>query len=186
MTGARSRLSGTDWTDAALRAMATQGTAGINVEQLARDLGTTKGSFYHHFDNRQALLGAALSRWEEIVEQDLSDTAVVGDARERLIKASTVGVDSGLDGFVDLALASSIDEPAVAATLRRVHEHRMEWLTSLLAELGVPGSLRQERALGGLAAYLGLYQLQRVTGERMSARQLRRHITHIIDSMTAT
>ncbi|NCG36142.1 MAG: TetR family transcriptional regulator, partial [Actinobacteria bacterium] len=97
------RLTPNDWTEAALEAMARTGTTGVNVEQLAKSLGTTKGSFYHHFKNRQALLDAALGRWEEIVAGDLETSKAVVDPYARLITSSIAGVEGGLNGFVDLA-----------------------------------------------------------------------------------
>ena len=44
--------------------IAEEGVAAVAVEALARRLGVTKGSFYWHFKNREALLQAALKRWE--------------------------------------------------------------------------------------------------------------------------
>jgi AcrR family transcriptional regulator len=181
----RPRLSKEQWTDAALAAMAAQGAAGINVEQLARTLDTTKGSFYHHFENRHALLDAALARWEQIIESDLIEADVIADPRERLIESSIAGVDTSFDGFVELALASSIDDPAVAQALRRVNARRIDYLSTVLEELGVAPRLTRARAIGGLATYLGLYQLQHVTGQRFSTDELREQITHAIDSMLA-
>ena len=40
------------------------GLAAVAVEPLAARLGATKGSFYWHFRNRDAMLEAALQRWE--------------------------------------------------------------------------------------------------------------------------
>src|SRR5690242_9998004 len=60
----RSRLSAGDWEQAALDVIAEQGVAAVTVESLARQLGVTKGSFYWHFPTREALLKAALERWE--------------------------------------------------------------------------------------------------------------------------
>ena len=58
------RLSAEDWAQAALDLIAEQGVAAVAVEPLARRLGVTKGSFYWHFPSRDALLQAALERWE--------------------------------------------------------------------------------------------------------------------------
>ena len=50
------RLSSADWEGAALDSLAEHGLAGLAVEPLARQLGVTKGSFYWHFADREALL----------------------------------------------------------------------------------------------------------------------------------
>ena len=48
-------LSANDWAEAALSAIAARGIEGVAIEPLARELGVTKGSFYWHFANRNAL-----------------------------------------------------------------------------------------------------------------------------------
>ena len=60
----RTRLSAEDWERGALDLIAAQGLAAVAVEALARQLGVTKGSFYWHFPTRDALIKAALKRWE--------------------------------------------------------------------------------------------------------------------------
>lgn len=177
------RFSKEQWTDAALAAMAAGGTVAINIEQLARQLGGSKGAVYYHFSNREALLVAALERWEETVARDMAAGDSIYDARDRLLAITLVATGTQLDGFVDIALASSMDDPKVAATVERVNAMRLDYLVAILEELGVPAVEREERALGGLAAYLGLYQLQRSTGQRFTADRVRRLLTHVIDSM---
>ena len=56
------RLSTADWEAAALDALAENGLAGVAIEPLARRLGVTKGSFYWHFTDRDALLAALKER----------------------------------------------------------------------------------------------------------------------------
>src|SRR5215467_13391709 len=63
----RTQLSAQDWTDAALRALADGGVAAVRIDVLARGLGVTRGSFYWHFADRDALLRAALDQWEQAV-----------------------------------------------------------------------------------------------------------------------
>jgi len=185
MSAAKPRLAATDWTDAALAAMAEQGTAGVNVEQLARSLGATKGSFYHHFENREALLTAALERWEAMVADDFTAADTITDPRRRLETVTLVAIGSEINGFVDVALGASADDPHVAATLRRVNQLRLAYVERVLRELGVPPELSRRRAIGGLSTYLGLYQLQRVTGERFDETQVRRFVDDAIAAMLA-
>ena len=79
------RLSADDWAQAALDLIAEQGVAAVAVEPLARRLGVTKGSFYWHFPSRDALLQAALERWESVEQEAVFGTLErVPDPRERL------------------------------------------------------------------------------------------------------
>jgi len=54
-------LSVEQWRSAALQALAEGGLRAVAIESLARSLGVTKGSGYWHFENRAALLRAAVS-----------------------------------------------------------------------------------------------------------------------------
>src|SRR4029078_12241438 len=81
----RTRLSAADWEQAALDVVAEQGVAAVTVESLARQLGVTKGSFYWHFPTREALLKAALERWEgQDSDNVLAQVAQISDPREPL------------------------------------------------------------------------------------------------------
>ncbi|WP_344044119.1 TetR/AcrR family transcriptional regulator, partial [Saccharothrix xinjiangensis] len=61
---AKQRLSKQDWLTAALTALAGGGVGAVAVEPLAQRLGVTRGSFYWHFADRNALLHEALEWWE--------------------------------------------------------------------------------------------------------------------------
>src|SRR5688500_6338079 len=78
-------LSAEDWALAALDVIAEQGLAAVAVEPLARRLGVTKGSFYWHFPSREALLVAALERWERTEQETVfGKMEAVSDPRVRL------------------------------------------------------------------------------------------------------
>ena len=70
---ATSRLTPTDWILAAFRRLSTYGPAGLKVEPLAREVGATKGSFYHHFEGPTALRDAMLAHWEGEATQAIVD-----------------------------------------------------------------------------------------------------------------
>src|SRR5258706_15046831 len=58
------RLGREEWIAAGLRAIAPQGADAVRGERLAETLGVTKGSFYLHFKDRDALLAALLHALE--------------------------------------------------------------------------------------------------------------------------
>src|SRR3954451_17545424 len=121
--GKRESLTAADWSEAALRALAHGGLTAVALEPLAKALGTTKGSFYWHFADRNALLEAALGLWEHrdtegvIAALDASEDAATR-LRDLLALAFTSVRDTSADqaGTVELALQASATQPLVAAT----------------------------------------------------------------------
>ncbi|MGH3481097.1 MAG: TetR/AcrR family transcriptional regulator, partial [Nocardioidaceae bacterium] len=59
------KVTAEDWEIAALDALADGGLAAVAIEPIAERLGASKGSFYWYFTNRDALIRAALRRWEQ-------------------------------------------------------------------------------------------------------------------------
>ncbi len=57
------RLSATDWISAGLEALLERGIDAVQVTVLAQRLNVTRGSFYWHFDSREALLTAMIAEW---------------------------------------------------------------------------------------------------------------------------
>ena len=161
-------MSADDWTAAALLALADGGIAAVAVEPLAARLGTTKGSFYWHFRNRDALLAAALDRWERAETEDvIAYLDAEPDLRRRLRRGLVVAI-GGTPGEpagspVELALQSAAAHPLVAPALARVGHRRVTYLEALFAGLGMPPGPARRRALMVYTAYLGYAQLVRST-----------------------
>jgi AcrR family transcriptional regulator len=59
------------WVHAALQALAAGGPDAVRVETLAASLGVSKGGFYWHFTDRQALLEEMLDTWEKTGTEDI-------------------------------------------------------------------------------------------------------------------
>ncbi|SFC90178.1 TetR/AcrR family transcriptional regulator [Streptomyces aidingensis] len=159
-----SRLSARDWADAALDAIRDGGLAAVAVEPLAARLGTTKGSFYWHFSGRDALVTAALERWEEreteAVILEIGEAGTPGERLRRLFRITTAAA-ARESGPIELALLADAGHPAVAAAVRRVTGRRIAYLVDLFAEHGCPPAEARQRALLAYTGYLGHAQLAR-------------------------
>ncbi len=57
------RLSAEDWIACALQTLIESGIEAVQITALARRLDVTRGSFYWHFESREALLDALLTHW---------------------------------------------------------------------------------------------------------------------------
>ena len=59
------RLSISDWITAGLELLAAEGIGGVKIQKLCERLGVTKGSFYWHFTDLDAFLGAMAKHYED-------------------------------------------------------------------------------------------------------------------------
>lgn len=184
-TPAPARLSAADWELAALEALAESGLASIAIEALARRLGVTKGSFYWHFANRQALLAAALQRWEKMdQEQVLQPLHKVADPRGRL-RALFRRAGSQLPTHaIYAALLQSSDDEVVGQVMTRVARQRLDFLTWTYRETGMPEPQARLRARLVYSVYAGFLQLASQPGlPRMDHDEFEAYISHVIDTL---
>jgi Bacterial regulatory proteins, tetR family len=77
------------WIEAGLRALSAGGVDAVRIELLAQQLNVTRGSFYWHFQDRQAFLEQMLDTWErkstdEVLERVESGS---GDAKDKIRRA---------------------------------------------------------------------------------------------------
>lgn len=166
----KQNLTAECWAEAALDAIASGGLDAVAVEPLARRLGVTKGSFYWHFANRDALLRAALGRWEQAETDDI--VARIGpepDPYARIVKLFKAANASYRAGRLYLAIAAAEDKPMVQAFVRRVSERRMNYLYDCYCALGFAPSLARHWARFAYATFMGNLQIGRDTPDLMPA-----------------
>ncbi len=192
--GRKGPLTAGDWTEAALAALARGGVAAVAVEPIAKSLGATKGSFYWHFADRNALLQSALDLWERRdTDRVIAAVDQTQDAATRLRALLRLAFTSAVEdvarapedgGGVELALQASASHPLVAPALARVTTRRLEFLTALFTELGLPSSRARGRALLAYTAFLGHEQLAHATpGLLPTGRAVGSHIDRLVEAL---
>jgi AcrR family transcriptional regulator len=156
-----SQLSASDWIDAGLDVLAEQGIDAVRVEPICRRLGVTKGSFYHHFQDRNSLQTEMLKRWRfratlDVIERlEHSVGSAVDKLRELLLMPHS-GRTPGRGARVDFAIRQwSRNDPHVETVLAEVDQSRMAYIAGLLTEAGVPARDVQSRAAVIYAFMLG-------------------------------
>ncbi|MEO7556874.1 MAG: TetR/AcrR family transcriptional regulator [Acidimicrobiales bacterium] len=155
-------LSKADWTEAALGALARVGLSGVAVEPLARQLGTTKGSFYWHFADRADLVTATLELWERRETTDvIAHIEAIPDARDRLSALGAEAYASAARGNAHAAVLAAASDPRVRIVLERVTRTELAFLERLYRELGVKAGPAARHARVAYALYLGIGDLRR-------------------------
>jgi AcrR family transcriptional regulator len=129
------RTPRTTWIAAGMQALAAGGPDAVRVEPLAKSLGVTRGGFYGHFEDRDALLEAMLDTWERAATDEVHEQVERrgGDPRTKIRRAGALTFSEKLLP-IELAIRDwSRRDTAVAERLRRVDNRRMEYLRSLFA-----------------------------------------------------
>jgi AcrR family transcriptional regulator len=169
------RLGAADWVETARTALIGGGVARVRVEPLARALGVTTGSFYWHFKDREALLGALLRHWEETNTAPLFRAVeAAGDAAAQLSALVEVWIDEAdyspaYDSAVrDWARVSETAEAAV----RRVDDKRIGLLQRIFEGFGHDAERAFVRARVAYFHQVGYYALHIVESREERRRLL--------------
>lgn len=164
----RNTLTSLDWIQASFRALTQGGPQAIKVEAIAKDMGVSKGSFYWHFKDVNALKKAMLSHWldittDSIVQRVQSSSDNPKEQLLELISIATSGMAKPYGG--------RLAEPAIrdwakydrdaAETLVIVDKRRLKFLRSLFRQLGVPRPLHSAYASGIYGAIIGVEMLSK-------------------------
>ena len=177
------RTPRTRWVDAGLRALAAGGPDAVRVEPLAKGLGVTKGGFYWHFEDRQALLDAMLDTWEESLVDDVIEAVDRdgGDGRARLRRLFAAA--DGHEGMLELELSVrdwARRDPAVAERVARVDDRRMAYLRPLFAEFADDPDDVEGRCLLVLTLFVGESLVAATHRQRSRATAAAAAVRHLL------
>lgn len=180
-----SRLSANDWAQAALDLIAEEGVHAVAVEPLARRLGVTKGSFYWHFPSRDALLRAALERWEQVeLDEVFARLEAVADPRERMRELFLRVAHEVRSHIIYSELLKTLDHPVVQPVMQRVSKRRLDYLMLAFRQLGMVRADAQHRAHLTYAAYVGFLQLSLQLGQpRLQQAEFDAYVDHVIQTL---
>lgn len=158
----RQSLTAEHWAEAALDVIASGGIEAVAVEPLARTLGVTKGSFYWHYTNRDALVARALEVWERHETVDLIGRAEQEPSPHERIHTlfrSAANTDARSERIL-LALSGS-EQAAARACVQRVTEAWRAYIESCYRALGMEASEARNWATFAYSTFIGTVRLRR-------------------------
>ncbi|MCY7309050.1 MAG: TetR/AcrR family transcriptional regulator [Rhodoferax sp.] len=170
----RGRLQPSDWVWAGFRALVQGGPQALRVEPIARELGTTKGSFYWHFADLAALRTAMLEAWEQVATADI--TAAVQQsglpAYEQLLllveKVSAPPDAEAGGNAVEPAIRDwGRTDPIARQVLERVDCQRLTDLRDFFGATGLVPTAAAQAAAVFYATVIGLESLRLTAGMSM-------------------
>ncbi|EPK5790106.1 TPA: TetR/AcrR family transcriptional regulator [Pseudomonas aeruginosa] len=121
------KLTRHNWIAAGLDTLDQEGYAKVSSERIARRLNVTRGSFYHHFRNRNDFLEALLSAWEEDYNGRMLGYAAQGrTAGEVLRRYLRIAAEKEPQREIEIR-AWALRDPVVARFQERVDAARLQF-----------------------------------------------------------
>ena len=182
MSVAKVRTPRGAWVHAALQALAAGGPDAVRVETLAVSLGVSKGGFYWHFADRQALLEEMLDTWEKTGTDDIIARVDghPGDAQARLQKLFEI--TSSPEGLaVELAVRDwSRRDSDVAERLRRADNRRLGFVRSLFRQFCLDEEDVEVRSMMAYSMVIGSYFVAAEHGDKTRSQVLQLAIDRLL------
>ena len=141
-------LTKEDWVKAATQTLYESGIGSVSIVQLAKSLGVTRGSFYHHFTDRKNLLRRMLKHWEKTLTIAIRDE--VRDLElspAESLRALIRSIHDHKAAVYDAAFrAWALHDPLARTALERIDKFRLEYITKLIEAAGFKGIDADNRA----------------------------------------
>jgi AcrR family transcriptional regulator len=184
MKGESRNLAAADWIAAAMETIVERGVAAVAVEPLAVRLGATKGSFYHHFTNRDALIAAALEDWETSqTEAVIAHLDLIAEPAERLRAVIAAAFADSAGGMRDAALLAAATHPLVKPVVDRVTQRRLRYFAEAYRQLGLTKPRARRRALMLYLSYIGVFDSLRLGLADLTDAELAAHAGEVLSTL---
>jgi AcrR family transcriptional regulator len=136
------------WLSAGLEALRKGGVGAVRVERLAEEVGVTKGSFYHHFRDRGALLEEVLEYWaREMTDAEFERIQTLrGGLAPRLVALAEDVLEKGMGRYDPAIRAWAREDRKVAAAVALVDRRRVKALAGFFEEAGFTAAEARVRA----------------------------------------
>jgi AcrR family transcriptional regulator len=180
----RRTLTRADWIGTAVEALARDGLRAVAVEPLAERLGATKGSFYWHFRDRNALLQAAVEHWEAtVIDESIARLDEIADPIERHNATVELLNGSPKDVKIFLVLLWNADHPVIGPAIERIVRKRMAYSQRLREQAGLTPEQAERSSMHAYSVWLGLQLLRQavpaMVPEELSGETLSDYVSQI-------
>jgi AcrR family transcriptional regulator len=131
------KLGRQDWLAIGIQTLIERGIEAVRIDPLAKLLNVTRGSFYWHFKNRDALLEEILREWES-----RNTKSVIAQIEElnsspgsKLLSLFEIAAQD--DNRLEKAIRIwSVNDFRAAAAINQVDQQRLDYLQDLFLQLG--------------------------------------------------
>ena len=200
----RALLTRTGLLDAALQVIRSKGYSATTIDDICAAAGVTKGSFFHHFSNKEELAIAATRHWNEVtgglfasapyqqVQDPRARILAYIDFRAQIVQGAALGDLANVTCLLGTMVQETFDShPAIRAACREGIEGHARTLVPTIAEakaLYAPDAdwSAESLALYTQAALQGAFIIAKAQGNSDIAVQcithLRRYVCGLLSS----
>jgi AcrR family transcriptional regulator len=169
------------WIAAATQALADGGPGAVRVEVLAASLGVSKGGFYWHFADRDALLDEVLGAWETAMVEDVISQVSADTDDPRAMIRRLFDLAPKADFAVELAVREwARRDRSVSRRIRSVDRRRMAWLRSVFGQLTSDPDDIDARSMLAYSLLIGSWFIVAHPDRRTRLEQLRLAREHLL------
>ena len=135
------RHSRSSWLEAALELLNSDGINAVTVDALASRLGITRGSFYHHFNDRKDLSTEMLEYWERKWTVELrDDVAALGlDGLQSLIALGNLIRHRKAAGYDVAVRAWAVHDDHAKEVVKKADKIRLGFIRNQFEKMGFEG-----------------------------------------------
>lgn len=132
------RTSKAEWLECALSILGNKGVDAVKIEQLAKELNTSRSGFYWHFQDRAELLKEMLTYWRiEYTETVIRNGKQLDMAPEKRLDLVMEMIEKhALDRYEVHMRAWADHDPDAAQVVADVYRQRFEFIRSIFSEMG--------------------------------------------------
>jgi AcrR family transcriptional regulator len=137
----KKRLSRSCWQEAALELLHNDGINAVTVDALATQLDITRGSFYHHFKDKNDLSNEMLEYWKQKWTVEIrDDVAALGiDGLQSLIALGNLIKHRKAAGY-DIAIrAWAIHDDFAKEVVKEADKIRLDFIRMQFEKIGFTG-----------------------------------------------
>ncbi|MCP3873308.1 MAG: TetR/AcrR family transcriptional regulator [Desulfobacteraceae bacterium] len=148
------------WYEQGFEILKTKGAADLTIENLTKKLNKTKGSFYHHFKNRDDYFEKLLKFWETKQTFDIFEISkqkkTFKEINSTLLKLSKENMDPGIEVAVR---AWALRDPLARNFQERIDTQRMGFLRSMFSLMTENPEQVEMISLIRYCLYIGSHQI---------------------------
>lgn len=152
------------WLNAAYEALVDSGLDAVKVMPLAETLGLSRTSFYHHFNSRDALLSALLTRWRDKNTGNLVERcdAYAASITEAMFNLFDCWIDADLfDAAFDLAVRNwALVDAKTSEAVRAADAERIGAIIAMFRRFGYSETAASVRARTVYYTQIGYYSMK--------------------------